>query len=232
MKRLWLISLVIALLIVLAGGLILTSCAQQEEEEEEEEKFIEIKGFNCCPPKGVRDGVPYDNTGNGPEQWKKNGDVDGDGVDDYKWNKEFTDKKGNNVTLWCVSNGDGVDLFGLRWNGKWVGQCPYCGGCNRQNGPNKIEGTWDEFTGTSWISKDDNVSGSAEESDDGDTKVDKMKYEYDAKKGKVKWTHEEDDKPGEEGANSDEVDPPTDSPGSLPAKGTGTPVECVACECV
>jgi hypothetical protein len=95
-----------------------------------------------------------------------------------------------------------------------VGVCPYCGGLNE----GKIKGTKKGgFTEISWTSDDDNQSGSTECSDDGNNKVDSMTYEYDVGTGKVKWTHKEDEKVQQTG----EVDPPTDSPRSLPRKGTG-----------
>ncbi len=150
-----------------------------------------------CPPD------PGD-IGTGKTQCQKDGDIDGDHVDDYKWNYEYLDKKGNKITLWGCSK-DGW-RYGLRWDSVWVGQCPYGGGQNTRH----IDGTNDEYTGTSWTSTD----GGAD--DDNDGKVDSMTYEYSAKTGKVTCIHKHD---GVE-VGREVVDAPSGAPSDLPAHGT------------
>ncbi|MFQ5870078.1 MAG: hypothetical protein ACE5JC_09270, partial [Candidatus Zixiibacteriota bacterium] len=100
-----------------------------------------------------------------PEGTAKDGDQDGDGVDDWKLKSE-TDCDGNKVEIYCIDKGGpGESYFVYVYSGtKYVGKCPFEGGKNTFRKEKDGDGNWEE---TGWDSVD-----KGEEDDDGDGKED------------------------------------------------------------
>lgn len=105
----------------------------------------------------------------------KDGDVNGDGVDDWKLHEQ--DHANGTVEVWCVdaNPADGQPAyFAVVWvdeegNRHFVGKCPFGGG---DNGGAKAVDDDGNLVHLTWVSVDD------ENDDDGDGEVDDAVYRY------------------------------------------------------
>ena len=156
--------LLLLILLILAGVNVISSGMAPSPLHE----TISIDKLGNCPPKSKQQG-------NGPTQWTEQRDMDGDGITDWKWNKEYVDSDGKKVTVKCLSKEDGQ--FALVYEDRIVGLCPYEKGRNRATLTKDKPGG--KYIKTEWFSRDKG------QDDDEDKRADEMVYTYDVANDKL-----------------------------------------------